>query len=200
VRRGGEIEHDTDMRGSKQRSSTGLRRASVPSDFAAELTFLSFDEALAMYRQDDPAATPFVIQARFDTDQTFRKSAITQTELKAKQGVAPVWRYLWQVPTVAYDGRYGTPHGSDVGPSLHDVRGGSNDTSHETVARADQLASAWILLASTGNPNNPKTLNWPAHTLSSRTTMVWDHIARAENDPRGKFREFWEKQAPMAAF
>jgi para-nitrobenzyl esterase len=158
------------------------------------------DEALAMYRQEDPGATPFVLQARFDTDQTFRKSSLTQTELKAKQGGAPVWSYLWQVPTPAFAGRYGTPHGSDVGPSLHDVRGGLNDNSRESVARADQLASAWVSLAATGNPNNPKTPIWPQYTLPTRTTLVFDHITRAENDPRGKFREFWEKATPVAAF
>ena len=158
------------------------------------------DEVHAMYRQEDPGATPFVLQARFDTDATFRKSSLAQTELKAKQGGAPVWSYLWQVPTLAYGGRYGTPHGSDVGPSLHDVRGGLNDNSRESVAHADQLASAWVSLAATGNPNNPKTPNWPAYTLPTRTTLVFDHITRAENDPRGKFREFWEKTSPTAAF
>jgi para-nitrobenzyl esterase len=156
------------------------------------------DEVTAMYRQEDTAATPFVLQARFDTDETFRKSAIRQTELKAQQGGAPVWSYLWQVPTIAYGGRYGTPHGSDVGPSLHDVRGGLNDTGRVSVAQADQLASAWISLAATGNPNNSKTPNWPAYSLQDRTTLVFDHITRAENDPRGKFREFWAKEPPAA--
>lgn len=158
------------------------------------------DDVVAMYRKEDPAATPFVLQARFDTDETFRKSAIQLADLKAKQGAAPVWTYLWEVPSVAYDGRYGTPHGSDVGPSLHDVRGGLNDSGHASVANADQLASAWVSLASKGNPNNPKTPEWPAYSLPNRTTMVFDRITRAVNDPRKQFREFWEKLPPRAAF
>lgn len=157
------------------------------------------DDVLAMYRKEDPAATPYVLQARFDTDETFRKPAIQLADLKAKQGGAPVWTYLWQTPTVAYDGRYGTPHGADVGPSLHDVRGGLNDSSRATVVNADQLASAWLSLAATGNPNNPKTPNWPTYTLPDRTTMVFDRVARAINDPRKQFREFWEKLPPRAA-
>jgi para-nitrobenzyl esterase len=158
------------------------------------------DDVVAMYRKEDPAATPFVLQARFDTDETFRKSAIQLADLKAKQGRAPVWTYLWQVPSVAYDGRYGTPHGSDVGPSLHDVRGGLNDSSHASVVNADQLASAWVSLAAKGNPNNPKTPEWPAYTVANRTTMVFDRITRAVDDPRKQFREFWEKTPPRAAF
>jgi para-nitrobenzyl esterase len=81
---------------------------------------------------------------------------------------------------------------------LHDVRGGLNDTGRVSVAQADQLASAWISLAATGNPNNSKTPNWPAYSLQDRTTLVFDHITRAENDPRGKFREFWAKEPPAA--
>ncbi len=161
------------------------------------------DHVLQMYRHEDPAAKPFLLQARFDTDETFRKSAIALTELKAQQakhGGAPVWSYLWQVPTVAYDGRYGTPHGSDVGPSLHDVRGGLNDSTRASVARADQLASAWVSLAASGNPNNSKTPEWPAYTLPERTTLVFDRITRAEHDPRGKFREYWTKLPPKQSF
>jgi para-nitrobenzyl esterase len=162
------------------------------------------DEVTSMYRQEDPAAKPFVLQCRFDTDETFRKSALALTELKsqqAKQGGAPVWHYLWQVPTVAYDGRYGTPHGSDVGPSLHDVRGGLNDSTHESVINADQLASAWVSLAAKGDPNNAKTPQWPAYTAPERSTLVFEkHITRAVSDPRRKFREFWEKQPPAASF
>jgi para-nitrobenzyl esterase len=157
------------------------------------------DAVLAMYRHEDPAATPFVIQARFDTDETFRKPSMILSERKAAQGGAPVWNYLWQVPTPAYDGRYGTPHGADVGPSLHDVRGGLNDTTRASVMRADQLAAAWVSLAATGNPNNPKTPDWPAYKLPERTTLVFDHLTRAENDPRGKCREFWAKEPARGA-
>jgi para-nitrobenzyl esterase len=155
-------------------------------------------EVLAMYRQEDAAATPFVLQARFETDEVFRKPALTQTERKAAQGGAPVWSYLWQVPSPAYGGRYGTPHGSDVGPSLHDVRGGLNETSVESVKLADQIASAWVSFAATGDTNNPKTPPWPAYSVPARTTLVFDHITRAENDPRGRFRQFWEKEPPRS--
>jgi para-nitrobenzyl esterase len=156
-------------------------------------------EVLAMYRQEDAAATPFVLQARFETDEVFRKPALIQTERKAALGGAPVWSYLWQVPSPAYGGRYGTPHGSDVGPSLHDVRGGLNETSVESVKLADQIASAWVSFAATGDPNNPKTPQWPAYGVPARTTLVFDHITRAENDPRGRFRQFWEKEPPRSA-
>jgi para-nitrobenzyl esterase len=151
---------------------------------------------LKMYRDEDPVATPFILQARFETDEVFRKPSLIQTERKAALHKASAWSYLWRVPSPAYGGRYGTPHGSDVGPSLHDVRGGLNGTSAESVRLADQIASAWVAFAATGNPNNPKTPNWPAYTLPARATLVFDHETRPENDPRGQFRQFWEKEPP----
>ena len=152
---------------------------------------------LKMYRDEDPVATPFILQARFETDEVFRKSSLIQTERKAALHRASVWSYLWRVPSPAYGGRYGTPHGSDVGPSLHDVRGALNGTSAESVRLADQIASAWVAFAATGNPNNPQTPNWPAYTLPARATLVFDHETRAESDPRGQFRQFWEKEPPQ---
>jgi para-nitrobenzyl esterase len=71
------------------------------------------------------------------------------------------------------------------------VRGGLNGPNAETLHLADQMAAAWTAYANTGNPNNAKTPNWPAYDLKSRTTMVWDKDSKAQNDPRGTFREFW---------
>jgi para-nitrobenzyl esterase len=153
---------------------------------------------LAMYRRDDPKATPFVLQARFDTDELFRKPSIIETELKAAQGAAPVWSYLYREPSPAYGGRYGTPHGSDVGPSLHDARGGLNETGPESLRLADEMASFWVSFAETGNPNNPSIPYWPPYTVPQRATMVFDHVTHVQNDPRGQFREFWAKEPPGA--
>jgi para-nitrobenzyl esterase len=152
---------------------------------------------LKMYRDEDPVATPFILQARFETDEVFRKPSLIQTERKAALNKAPVWSYLWRVPGPAYGGRYGTPHGSDVGPSLHDVRGALNGTSAESVHLADQIASAWVSFAATGNPNNAKTPRWPPYSLPARATLVFDHETRAESDPRAQFRQFWEKEPPQ---
>jgi para-nitrobenzyl esterase len=158
---------------------------------------------VAMYREEDPRATPFVLQARIDTDTTFRLGAQLQAERKAAQhaekGGAPVWTYLWKTPSPAYGGRYGAPHGVDIGPSLHDIRMGLNGPSAENLALADQLASAWLAFAATGDPNNARTPAWPAFTLARRSTLVFDGPApqtRAVDDPRRAFRELWAMPGP----
>jgi para-nitrobenzyl esterase len=156
-------------------------------------------DVLAMYRRDDPNARPFVLQARFDTDESFRKSSLVETERKAAQHGAPVWSYLWRMPGSEYGGRYGTPHGSDVGPSLHDVRGGLNGTDAVNVRLADQIAGCWVAFAATGDPNHPKIPHWPAYQVPERATLVFDRETKVENDPRGEFRRFWEKEPPRGA-
>lgn len=149
---------------------------------------------LAMYRDEEPGATPFVLQARIDTDMTFRRTAYVQSARKAAAGAAPVYTYLWKIPSPSYGGRYGAPHGTDIGPSLHDIRHGLNGPSAESVRLADQLASAWISFAATGDPNNARTPHWPAHTTTSRSALVFEGDSthtRAQDDPRKPFREYW---------
>lgn len=158
------------------------------------------DQVTAMYRGESPQATPFELQARFDTDEQFRKNSIILTERKSAAGKAPVWSYLWREPTPAYDGRYGVPHGADVGPSLHDARGGLNGTSAGYLKLVDQMASVWVSFAATGDPNNPRLPPWPAYKLPERATMVFGGgPTRVENDPRAAFRAFWAKEPPRSA-
>jgi len=158
------------------------------------------DEVLGLYRREDPKASPFELQARFDTDEVFRKPSLIMTERKAAQHAAPVWSYLWAQRTPQYGGRYGVPHGSDVGPSLHDVRGGLNGSDPETIRLADQLSSCWVNFAASGDPNNGLTPHWPPYAPPERATLVFGPgAARVVNDPRAEFRRFWEKEPPRSA-
>ena len=156
------------------------------------------DKVLAMYRNEDPRATPFIINARIITDTSFRRSAYAMADRKAAQhaaGGAPVWTYLWTTPSPAFGGRYGATHGIDVSPSMHDTRFPLMGPTDDSVRLADQLASAWVSLASTGNPNNPRTPEWPVYDSKNRTTMVLGSPSIAVNDPRRAFREYWSKRA-----
>lgn len=161
-------------------------------------TGMSAAQLVAMYRAEDPKASPFLLQARIDTDSSFRLGAQLQAERKAALAVAgpgaPVWTYLWKTPSPAYGGRYGATHGVDIGPSLHDIRLGLNGPSDEQMGLADQLASAWVSFAATGNPNNARTPAWASYTAAKRTTLVFDGDAsqtRTQDDPRQGFREYW---------
>ncbi|GAB1260475.1 carboxylesterase/lipase family protein [Aurantivibrio plasticivorans] len=149
------------------------------------------DDLLAMYRKEDPKATPYIINSRSITDATFRRSAHIMSDLKAKQGGAPIYKYLWTKASPAFGGIYGAVHGVDVAYSMNDVRFPLAGPTRENKKLASQIASAWISLAATGNPNNKMTPKWPAYDTKTRTTMVFGDNPAAENDPRKEFREFW---------
>jgi para-nitrobenzyl esterase len=160
------------------------------------------DKVLAMYRNEDPKATPFIVNARIITDTSFRRGAQTMADRKAMQatqGGAPVWMYLWTTPSPAFGGRFGATHGIDVSPSMHDIRFPLTGPDADNLRLADQLAGAWASFAATGNPNNARTPHWPTYDTTKRTTMVFGSPSNAVDDPRRAFRELWEKQANRAS-
>ena len=150
-------------------------------------------EIVALYRKRYPAKTPFLIQAQAFTDATARRNATQQVELKAKQGAAPAYLYLWHWPTPAFDGKFGAVHGIDVSASFHNYRD-QVVASGSAAGRlmCDRLASAWVAFATTGDPNNPALPHWPPYDAATRATMVFDDKTEVLNDPRGEIRQFWE--------
>ena len=160
-------------------------------EFARERLGDRAEEAVAAYRDEAPDEKPFLLAARLDSDLTFRKSAFAQAELKAKQGGAPVWTYLWTEPSPAADGRFGAVHGIDVAPSLYNTRGALNGSSAEANRLAAAIASGWAAFAANGDPNNDKLPEWKPYSAPERATMIFDKDLRAEADPRARFRKFW---------
>jgi para-nitrobenzyl esterase len=145
-------------------------------------------DVLALYRKHYPQKSPFLLQAVIMTDAGFRRSAIKQAELKAAQGAAPIYMYQWDWPTPAFGGRYGAVHGLDVAASFREARDGN-----DAARVADELSSAWVAFAKTGNPNTQKLPQWPAFDARTRATLIFDTPTRLENDPRADIRKFWEQ-------
>jgi para-nitrobenzyl esterase len=156
-------------------------------------------EILALYRGHYPTKAPFLIQAEIFTDAGFRRQAYRQVELKAAQGGAPAYMYLWAWPTPAFDGKFGAVHGIDVSASFHNYRDGTVDVgSRGGRVMCDRLAGAWVAFARTEVPDSPAIPHWPAYDLASRPTMVFNTDTRVESDPRGDIRRFWADQPPPA--
>jgi para-nitrobenzyl esterase len=159
------------------------------------------DPMLALYRSRYPNKSPFLIEAQIATDAGFRRNAILQAERKSAFGKAPAYMYLWAFESSGFDSKFGAVHGTDVSASFDNYRDGIGGTgSRQERALWDRFASAWVSLAKTGNPNNPKVPIWPPYDAAVRATMVFDNEVRVENDARGEIRKFWnEMPAPGAA-
>jgi para-nitrobenzyl esterase len=158
------------------------------------------EHMLALYRSRYPNKSPYLIQAQIATDAGFRRSAILQAERKAAAGKAPAYMYLWAFESAGFGGKFGAIHGTDVSASFNNYRDGIGGTgSRQERALWDRFAAAWVSLAKTGNPNNPKVPSWPPYDSARRATMVFDNETRVENDPRGEIRKFWADTPPSAA-
>ncbi|MFN3514904.1 MAG: carboxylesterase/lipase family protein [Phenylobacterium sp.] len=153
------------------------------------------DNLLTAYRDEDSAATPFIINARINSDATFRRSANTMLERRLAAGAAPTWSYLWASPSPAFGGRYGATHGIDVAYAMHDIRFPLAGPTANNLRLADELAAAWVAMAASGRPDNPKTPAWAPYDLKDRNTLVFGDPTRSVSDPRRYFREFWEREA-----
>jgi para-nitrobenzyl esterase len=141
----------------------------------------------ALYRKYYPQKSPFLVQAMINTDAGFRRSALKQAELKAAQGKGPIYMYQWDWPSPAFGGRFGAVHFLDVSASFREAREGG-----DKARVADELSSAWVAFARTGNPNNPKIPSWPQFDAKTRATMIFGTPTHLENDPRAEFRKLWE--------
>ena len=77
---------------------------------------------------------------------------------------------------------------------MHDIRFPLTGPSADSLRLADQIASIWVAMATTGNPNNPNLPAWPTYDASKRATMVFGSPTNVVNDPRGAFREYWSRR------
>jgi len=152
-------------------------------------------EVLELYRQEDPAAAPYLIQSRIISDQG-RGASFAMAERKAALGRAPAYVYLWKAPSPAWGGRYGATHGVDVGPSSREIRGALQGPNPTSARLADELGSAVGAMAATGDPNTSKLPAWRPYEAETRATMVFDAPAsHVDADYRGVFRKLWASAA-----
>jgi para-nitrobenzyl esterase len=149
-------------------------------------------EAAALY-DAETVKSPFLRQARLETDRVRGQAAIVVAERKAAQGRAPVYKYIWTQPSPGFGGKFGATHGIDVGPTFHSYDAPVNGGGAEAKLMADRTAAAWIAFARTGNPNTSAIPSWPAYEASKRATMMFDGEMKVENDPRRDFRLLWAR-------
>jgi para-nitrobenzyl esterase len=154
---------------------------------------------IAAYRRGMPALSTQELVVRISTDVSFWNNAVKQTELKSAAGGAPVFAYECRWKTPCYEGLW-SPHGVEL-PFVfnHPHYGAAWDGKDSDVLRAaadprgdrfrvgEQMFRAWVSFARRGDPSTP-ALHWPKFSGAERSTMVFDHSSRVENDIRPDFR------------
>lgn len=172
-------------------TDTGLQQVAVElagSERAAE--------AVQLYTEHYPNASPFLLQAAMLTDRDLLPAVTAVAERRAALGGKTyVYRFDW--PSQAMNGVFGAVHGMDMCLVFHITHqatlGGDTPVSREM---ADKMATAWASFARTGDPNSNAMPAWEAYDATQRQTMVINHPRqRLVDDPNGPFRLFWDDVA-----
>ena len=116
-------------------------------------------------------------------DQRVRPAVIQQATIRCQDGGAPVYVYLSAYQTTTLDGNNHACHNSDIPFFFNNVVKSAQMTgaTKEAIALGDQMSSALINFARTGNPNGPTAKSrvkglpqWPAFTPENEATMRFD--------------------------
>jgi para-nitrobenzyl esterase len=148
------------------------------------------DALLAALRKTYPGYSPSYLNAQVLTSTFMLGDSIRLAERKAAQGAAPVYMYqlTWETPVGA--GVFKSPHTLEI-PFVFDTVESTRPLvgpGPEPQKLADQMSSAWIAFARTGNPNNPAIPAWPAYTAERRATMEFDVESKVVDDPASEVR------------
>jgi para-nitrobenzyl esterase len=148
------------------------------------------DALLAALRKTYPGYSPSYLNAQVLTSTFMLGDSIRLAERKAAQNAAPVYMYqlTWETPVGA--GVFKSPHTLEI-PFVFDTVESTRPLvgpGPEPQKLADQMSSAWIAFARTGNPNNPAIPAWPAYTAERRATMEFDVQSKVVEDPASDVR------------
>lgn len=123
--------------------------------------------------------------AYLDIDLSFRPGVTSQANLKAANGKAPVYTYIfaWQSPIM--DGMFKAMHCMELPfvfnnvDKCEEMTGGGK----QALSLAEKMSAAWVSFARTGNPSTKQLPDWPAYTEQNGAVMIFDVKCKLRNHP-----------------
>jgi para-nitrobenzyl esterase len=148
------------------------------------------DALIPALRKAFPDYSPSHLITVMETLKGYWIATVLQAERKAAQNAAPVYVYLLAWETPVDGGRFRSHHALDLPLVFNNV-----ETSRSMVGPgpdpqkvADQMSSAWIAFAKSGNPNAKGLPQWNPYDLKSRATMIFNLNSHLQNDPYSEIR------------
>jgi len=149
---------------------------------------LPIDTALTTYRATHPGASAGELLAAIQGDWYFRIPALNLAEAHAASAATTyMYEFAWRSPQ--FDGRLGACHGLDV-PFVFDTLGEGTEPllgADPPQQLADEMHSAWVAFARTGD------CGWPKYDHGRRATMRFGGCSRIVDDPRPAERALWRR-------
>jgi para-nitrobenzyl esterase len=144
------------------------------------------DQMIQTFRKAYPGKDNAYLFQLLSSQASFQEGSTTLAERKADQGGAPVYMYYFTYHLSVRDGKLHAPHTAEIPFALDSLASSGpivGPVTPEKQALADQVSSAWVNFARTGDPNNPKIPTWPAFDTHQRAVMIIDEPWHAVNDP-----------------
>ncbi len=137
------------------------------------------------FRKANPNASPWDLWILIATDHPRGTYSRELAKRKADQrgAAAFAYRYDWETPEGG--GHMRSPHTIEIQFVFNNIKiaGPIISKMREAYALADKTSSAWAAFARTGDPNTPKLPRWPAYSVTSRDTMLFNNDCRVAQDP-----------------
>ena len=142
--------------------------------FAERIYGEGADEVIEAYGKAYPGFQPKDI---IDFDTKFRPGAVRQADLKAEQGGAPVYMYMFSWESPVLGGALRSTHCMEIPFVFNnaDVHASMTGGGDDAMRLADRMSDAWLAFARTGNPNTPSLPKWPAYNAAEGATMIFDN-------------------------
>jgi para-nitrobenzyl esterase len=143
------------------------------------------DRVIAAFRKAHPEATPWDLYILIATEHPRGAYTRELAKRKAVQAGAPVFLYRFDWETPEGGGHMRSPHTIEIQFVFNNIKIGGPLISKmpEAYALADKVSAAWVAFARKGNPNTEKLPKWPAYSVQSRDTMLFNNESRVEQDP-----------------
>jgi para-nitrobenzyl esterase len=143
------------------------------------------DRVIAAYKRGRPNRANTDLYLIMASDATFRAGVLLEAERKANQTAAPVYQYYFTWRSPVRDGKLRTFHTLEIPFVFDNVDACQSMTGSgaDRYALAEQMSSAWVAFARTGNPNHPKLPKWVPYDNTRRATMIFNTQSVLINDP-----------------
>src|SRR4029453_985290 len=137
------------------------------------------------FKNANPGATPWDLWILIATDHPRGTYSRELAKRKVVQAGAPAFAYRFDWETPEGGGNMRSPHTVEIPFVFNNIKiaGPLISKMPEAQALADKVSAAWVAFARTGNPTTSDLPKWPAYSVATRDTMLFNNDSRVEQDP-----------------
>ena len=97
--------------------------------------------------------------------------------IKARQGGAPVYTYMFAWESPVLDGILRSTHCMEIPFVFNnaDIHASMTGGGKDALELADRMSQAWINFARTGDPNTKDLPQWPVYNCSEGAVMIFNN-------------------------